>query len=109
MLWVPRFFGGGYLPPVWWGPVNYNESVIFVGIVPLILALAALGRPRKPLALFFVALGLMGVLCACRPAGISPAGLVAGLQQSGADTHALPDGRQLIDAQCVGIGLAAKP
>jgi hypothetical protein len=67
MLWVPRFFGGGYLPPEWWGPVNYNESMIFVGSVPLILALAALGGPRKSLALFFGALGLVGVLCAADP------------------------------------------
>lgn len=64
MLWVPRFFGGGYLPPDWWGPVNYNESIIFVGIVPLILALTALGGPRKSLAIFFGALGVFGVLCA---------------------------------------------
>ncbi|CAG0934838.1 hypothetical protein TFLX_03700 [Thermoflexales bacterium] len=67
MLWVPRFFGSGYLPPDWWGPVNYNESIIFVGIIPLILALTALGGSRKSLAVFFGMLGIFGVLCAADP------------------------------------------
>ena len=109
MLWVPRFFGGGYLPPEWWGPVNYNESIIFVGIIPLILALAALGGPRKSLAIFFGAVGVFGVLCAAGLPLYRVTGLAAGLRQPRADPVALLDGGQLDDAQRVGVGLAAEP
>ena len=42
MLWVPKYYGPGFLRPDWWGPINYNESMIYVGIAPLLLALLAL-------------------------------------------------------------------
>ncbi len=64
MLWVPRYFGSGFLPPAWWGPINYNESMIYVGIAPLLLAIMAIIRRVKLEVVFFLVLGLFGALCA---------------------------------------------
>jgi len=60
-LWSPRFFGG---VAEFWGPFNYNESVIYVGIAPLLLSLVAIGLRRDAVALFFAGLGVLGSLCA---------------------------------------------
>jgi hypothetical protein len=68
-LWTPKFFGM-YTPRHWggadefWGPINYNESVIYVGIAPLLLAVAAIALRREPKVWFFAALGVFGALCA---------------------------------------------
>jgi hypothetical protein len=68
-LWTPRFFGMS-TPRHWggadefWGPINYNESVIYVGIAPLLLAVAAIALRRDARVWFFAALGAFGALCA---------------------------------------------
>jgi hypothetical protein len=63
MLWVPRFYGNGFSPPAWWGPINYNESTIYVGIAPLLLALIAIVWRRDAKTVFFAGLGLLSAFC----------------------------------------------
>jgi hypothetical protein len=63
MLWVPKFFGEA-LAPHYWGPSNYNEAMIYVGIAPLLLVFIAMIRRRDGYVIFFAALGIMGALFA---------------------------------------------
>ena len=63
-LWVPKFFGSQRSPLDWWGPGNYNEIVIYVGIAPLILAITAIIGRRKPATIFWGILAVLGVLWA---------------------------------------------
>jgi len=60
-LWIPKFFGE-VLPPRYWGPMNYNETVVYVGVAPLLLAVAAITLRRDTLATFFAGLSVLGVL-----------------------------------------------
>lgn len=65
MLWVPKFFGE-VLPPQYWGPVNYNEAMIYVGVAPMLLTIVAVVRRRGAWVAFFAGLGLFAALCAAQ-------------------------------------------
>jgi hypothetical protein len=61
-LWVPQFFGSSHFPFDWWGPVNYNETIIYVGIVPLILAFTAMIGRRGSIVVLWGIVAILGVL-----------------------------------------------
>jgi hypothetical protein len=62
-LLVPDFFGNP-TDANWWGPGNYNETTLYLGLLPLFLtALAPLLR-RGPAATFFLVWGAIGLLWA---------------------------------------------
>jgi hypothetical protein len=60
-LWVPKFFGD--VTTRYWGSLNYNELVVYVGIVPLLLLFIAFARRIDPRAIFFAGLGLFAAAC----------------------------------------------
>ncbi len=62
VLWVPKYYGEGFAGPAWWGPINYNESMIYVGIAPLLLALLAIILRHDAVVMFFAGMGLFGAL-----------------------------------------------
>lgn len=60
-LLVPNFFGN----PVagnWWGHSNYNETTLYMGILPLFLAGLVLWLRRDRVTLFWAGWGLLGLL-----------------------------------------------
>jgi hypothetical protein len=62
-LLLPNFFGN----PVdhnWWGPVNFNESAWYVGVLPLLLTLLLPFLRRDGIARFYLAWGGLGLLWA---------------------------------------------
>ena len=70
-LLVPKFFGsvsadGADSTAFWAGPGNYYfwETVIYAGIIPLILAIFALSERKRPLRWFGLALGSAALLLA---------------------------------------------
>jgi hypothetical protein len=63
VLLVPNFFGD----PVsgnWWGHSNYNETTLYLGILPLFLSGLALWLRRDRVTLFFAGWGALGLLWA---------------------------------------------
>jgi hypothetical protein len=63
-LWAPQFFGSSHFPFDWWGPVNYNETIVYVGIVPLVLAFTAMIGRRSSIVVFWGIVAILGVLWA---------------------------------------------
>jgi hypothetical protein len=70
-LLVPRFFGsksgeGTDSVPFWGGEMEYHywETAIYVGIIPLIIALFALSERRQPLRWYLVILAGLALLLA---------------------------------------------
>jgi len=60
---IPGFFGdptrGGY-----WGPENFAETTVYVGVLPLLLSLMALIVRRDRFTRFFVAMAIFALLLA---------------------------------------------
>ncbi len=61
VLFVPNFFGN----PIdlnWWGPRNFNETTLYLGILPLLLTGLTLFLRRDRVSYFFAGWGLLGLL-----------------------------------------------
>ncbi len=65
-LLVPRFFGDP-ITRTWWGADNFNETTLYAGILPLMLAFLAVLLRRDWYTKFFAAWGLLGLLWALGP------------------------------------------
>ena len=61
VLFIPNFFGN----PIdlnWWGPRNFNETTLYLGILPLLLTGVTLFLRRDRVSTFFAGWGLLGLL-----------------------------------------------
>ncbi len=61
VLFVPNFFGN----PIdlnWWGPRNFNETTLYLGILPLLLTGLTLFLRRDRSSYFFAGWGMLGFL-----------------------------------------------
>lgn len=62
---LPRKLGlDGAPPPADWGN-NYLENTLYLGLLPLLLAIAALIRRPRPVTFFWLAIALLALLVTC--------------------------------------------
>lgn len=62
VLLVPNFFGNPSHNNNWWGIDNYNETTLYLGLLPLFLIGLALLLRRDRLTWFYAGWGLLGLL-----------------------------------------------